>query len=111
MSDVMAEIIPPGGLPDSELLNDIRRLAGDCRAWADGDVDSHPGVSRARRAADRLDAWLAGVGLSPIPGSDVDDARMLADRCGRLYRRLVDARALPAARAVNMAWADLTEVA
>ena len=35
MPDVMAEIIPPGGLPDSDLLNDIRRLAGDCRAWAD----------------------------------------------------------------------------
>lgn len=107
----MTDIMLPGGLPDSELLNDIRRLAGDCRAWADGDVDSHPGAARARRAADRLDSWLAGVGLPPISGSDVDDARMLADRCGRLYRRLVDAHALPAARAVNMAWADLTEVA
>lgn len=111
MPDVMTDIMLPGGLPDSELLNDIRRLAGDCRAWADGDADSHPGVSRARRAADRLDAWLAGVGLSAKTGSDGSDVDMLADRCGRLYRRLVDARALPAARAVNMAWADLTEVA
>ena len=107
----MAEIIPPGGLPDSDLLNDIRRLAGDCRAWADGDADSHPGVSRARRAADRLDAWLAGVGLSPIPGSDVD-GRVYAGRPVRTPVPSSRGRAgASAARAVNMAWADLTEVA
>ena len=111
MPDVMAEIIPPGGLPDSELLNDIRRLAGDCRAWADGDADSHPHAVRARHAAGRLDAWLMSVGLPAMSGADGSDVTALADRCGRLYRRLVDARALPAARAVNMAWADLTEVA
>lgn len=106
----MAEIILPGGLPDPESLNDLRRLAGDCLAWADGDADTHPGAARARRAAVRLEAWLASVGLPVADGSDGADVGMLADRCGRLYRRLVDSHALGVARVVNMAWADLTEV-
>ena len=110
MPATMTETLDTGAKPDMNTLADIRRLAGDCRAWAEADADTHPGTRRARRAADRLDEWMLSIGLPPGKGTVHDAPEALAERCGRLYRTLVDSHALQAAQTVNKAWADLTEV-
>lgn len=97
-------------IADAAILSRLPVLAADCAAYANATPDTHPKTSRARAALGWLDEALKMNGLARGTGHTPDSVDGLADRCGILYRRMVDKGMLQTASRVNRAWAELTLV-